>query len=42
LRDPAGARERGERGRRALLAHRGSAARSAALVESLLAREPAR
>jgi 3-deoxy-D-manno-octulosonic-acid transferase len=42
LRDPAAARERGERGRRALLAHRGSAARSAALVESLLAGGSAR
>jgi 3-deoxy-D-manno-octulosonic-acid transferase len=38
LRDPAAARERGERGRRALLAHRGSAARSAALVESVIDR----
>jgi 3-deoxy-D-manno-octulosonic-acid transferase len=36
LRDPAAARERGERGRRALLAHQGSAARAAELVASLL------
>jgi 3-deoxy-D-manno-octulosonic-acid transferase len=36
LRDPAAARECGERGRQALLAHQGSAARSAALVATLL------
>ncbi len=40
LRDPAGARERGRRGQEALRVHRGSAARAAALVESVLARPP--
>jgi 3-deoxy-D-manno-octulosonic-acid transferase len=38
LRDPAGARERGRRGQAALRAHRGSAARCAELVASVLAR----
>ena len=38
LRDPRGARERGERGRALLLAHRGSAARAAALVDAVLGR----
>jgi 3-deoxy-D-manno-octulosonic-acid transferase len=37
LRDPIEARRRGERGREALLAHRGSAARAAALVASVVA-----
>jgi 3-deoxy-D-manno-octulosonic-acid transferase len=37
LRDPREARRRGEAGRRALAAHRGSAERSARLIESLLA-----
>lgn len=40
LRDPGEARRRGERGREALLAHRGSAARAAALVASVLAPAP--
>jgi 3-deoxy-D-manno-octulosonic-acid transferase len=37
LRDPTAARERGQRGQQALRAHRGSAARAAALVQSVLA-----
>jgi 3-deoxy-D-manno-octulosonic-acid transferase len=37
LRDPIEARRKGERGREALLAHRGSAARAAALVASVVA-----
>lgn len=41
LRDPRGARERGERGRGELLAHRGSAARAAALVDAVLGRAAA-
>jgi 3-deoxy-D-manno-octulosonic-acid transferase len=36
LRDPVEARRRGQRGREALLAHRGSAARCAALIASVL------
>jgi 3-deoxy-D-manno-octulosonic-acid transferase len=42
LADPATARARGEAGRLALLSHRGSAARSAELIEAALAGEPAR
>ena len=42
LRDPADARRRGERGREALLAHRGSAMRTAALVGSVLGPDPRR
>jgi 3-deoxy-D-manno-octulosonic-acid transferase len=42
LRDPAAARERGLRGQQALRAHRGSAARAAALVEAALAGGPER
>jgi 3-deoxy-D-manno-octulosonic-acid transferase len=42
LRDPAEARRRGECGRAALLAHRGSAARAAALVASVLRAAPPR
>lgn len=41
LADPSEARRRGEEGRRALAAHRGSAERAAELTESLLARDPA-
>ena len=41
LADPADARRRGEAGRRALAAHRGSAERAAELTEALLARDPA-
>jgi hypothetical protein len=40
LADPAGTRARGEAGRRELLRHRGSAERSAALVERALAAAP--
>ena len=41
LADPEQARRRGEEGRRALSAHRGSAERAAALIEALLLRAPA-
>ncbi len=41
LADPREARRRGEAGRRALAAHRGSAERAAELTEALLARDPA-
>jgi 3-deoxy-D-manno-octulosonic-acid transferase len=41
LRDPGAARARGAEGRRALADHRGSADRSAALIEALLAGAPA-
>jgi 3-deoxy-D-manno-octulosonic-acid transferase len=40
LRDPVEARRLGERGREALLAHRGSAARAAALIASVVGRDP--